>query len=73
MNFFYAASVGLFRIFFYLSYSFKALGLKAAINGGGLRMLWISGRAQHICNFLYFTFLIYPVIVITPISQIATV
>lgn len=68
--------MGLFWNFFlYFSsiYSCKALGLKAAINGGGLRMLWISERAQHICNFLYFMFLIQLVIVITSVIRIATV
>lgn len=62
-----------FFLYLFKIYSFKGLGLKAAINGSGLRMLWISERVQHICNFLYFTFLIQLVIVITPVSQIATV
>lgn len=68
----------LFCLGFFILYlseicSFKALRLKAAINGGGLKKLWTGKRAHHSCSFLYFMFLIQLVIVTNPVSQIVSV
>lgn len=65
--------LGFFILYLSKICSFKALRLKADINSGGLRKLWIGKRAQHICNFLYFMFLIQLVVVTNLVSQISVV